>query len=199
MVDQLFQELAALPQVEAIALGGSRAGTAFDAASDYDVYLYCTGPIPESERSRILSRFCSVMELGNHFWEHEDNCTLNSGVDLDLLYRDLDAFCRDEHFAEFLPEYANLDELKAHYQRGGLGDVKVKKLLNNVLQEELAPIRAARQQWQKDIPGVYEILKKGSQVARAEAAQTLDQVKRAMRINYFEDGALIQSHVERYK
>ena len=111
----------------------------------------------------------------------------------------LDAFCRDEHFAEFLPEYANLDELKAHYQRGGLGDVKVKKLLNNVLQEELAPIRAARQQWQKDIPGVYEILKKGSQVARAEAAQTLDQVKRAMRINYFEDGALIQSHVEKYK
>lgn len=111
----------------------------------------------------------------------------------------LDAFCRDEHFAEFLPEYACLDELKAHYQRGGLGDVKVKKLLNNVLQAELAPIRAARQQWQKDIPGVYHILKQGSDRARAEAARTLDQVKRAMRINYFEDGALIQSHVERYQ
>lgn len=116
-----------------------------------------------------------------------------------VVFTYLDAFCRDAHFAEFLPDYACLDELKAHYQRGGLGDVKVKKLLNNVLQSELAPIRAARQQWQKDIPGVYDILKKGSDVARAEAAATLDEVKRAMRINYFEDGALIQSHVERYK
>lgn len=116
-----------------------------------------------------------------------------------VVFTYLDAFCRDAHFAEFLPDYACLDELKAHYQRGGLGDVKVKKLLNNVLQSELAPIRAARQQWQKDIPGVYNILKKGSDVARAEAAATLDEVKRAMRINYFEDGALIQSHVERYK
>lgn len=116
-----------------------------------------------------------------------------------VVFTYLDAFCRDAHFAEFLPDYACLDELKAHYQRGGLGDVKVKKLLNNVLQSELAPIRAARQQWQKDIPGVYDILKKGSDVARAEAAATLDEVKRAMRINYFEDGALIRSHVERYK
>ena len=116
-----------------------------------------------------------------------------------VVFTYLDAFCRDAHFAEFLPDYACLDELKAHYQRGGLGDVKVKKLLNNVLQSELAPIRAARQQWQKDIPGVYDILKEGSDVARAEAAATLDEVKRAMRINYFEDGALIQSHVERYK
>ena len=110
----------------------------------------------------------------------------------------LDAFCRDEHFAAFLPEYANLDELKAHYQRGGLGDVKVKKLLNNILQAELAPIRERRAQWQKDIPGVYEILRQGSIAARAEAAATLDEVKRAMRINYFEDGALIAAHVEKY-
>ncbi len=110
----------------------------------------------------------------------------------------LDAFARDEHFAEFLPDYANLTELKEHYQRGGLGDVKVKKLLNHILQEELAPIRQRRALWQNDIPGVYEILRKGSEVARAEAAETLSQVKRAMRINYFEDGALIQSHVEKY-
>lgn len=110
----------------------------------------------------------------------------------------LDAFCRDEHLAQFLPEYQNLDELKAHYQRGGLGDVKVKKLLNNILQAELAPIRARRAQWQQDIPGVYEILRKGSETARETAAQTLAEVKRAMRINYFEDGALIQSHVEKY-
>ena len=111
----------------------------------------------------------------------------------------LDAFCQDEHFAAFLPQYANRDALKAHYQRGGLGDVKVKKFLNSILQAELAPIRERRAQWQKDIPGVYEILKKGSEVARAEAAQTLADVKRAMRINYFEDGALIQSQVEKYR
>lgn len=110
----------------------------------------------------------------------------------------LDAFATDAHFAAFLPEYANLDELKAHYQRGGLGDVKVKKLLNHILQAELAPIRARRTQWQQDIPGVYEILRQGSNAARAEAAETLTEVKRAMRINYFEDGALIQSHVEKY-
>ncbi len=110
----------------------------------------------------------------------------------------LDAFCRDEHFPEFAPDYACLDEMKAHYQRGGLGDVKVKKLLNNILQAELSPIRERRAMWQKDIPGVYEILRKGSQVAREEAGRTLDDVKRAMRINYFEDGALIRSHVEKY-
>ena len=110
----------------------------------------------------------------------------------------LDAFCTDEHFAEFLPEYHNLQELKEHYQRGGLGDVKVKKLLNNVLQAELAPIRAARAAWQKDIAGVYDILRRGSQTAREQAADTLADVKRAMRINYFEDSALIQTQQEKY-
>ena len=99
----------------------------------------------------------------------------------------LDAFCNDGHFAEYLPEYANLDELKAHYQRGGLGDVKVKKFLNNVLQEELSPIRAKRAEYEKDIDGVYEILKKGSEVASAKAAETLREVKAAMKINYFDD------------
>lgn len=92
MVEQLFQELAALPQVEAIALGGSRAGSHFDAKSDYDVYLYCTAPVPEEARREILSRYCSRMEIDNHFWEQEDNCTLNNGVDIDILYRDLDGF-----------------------------------------------------------------------------------------------------------
>ena len=99
----------------------------------------------------------------------------------------LDAFCNDGHFAEYPPEYANLDELKAHYQRGGLGDVKVKKFLNNVLQEELSPIRAKRAEYEKDIDGVYEILKKGSEVASAKAAETLREVKAAMKINYFDD------------
>ena len=110
----------------------------------------------------------------------------------------LDAFCRDEHFAEFFPDYQNLDEMKEHYQRGGLGDVKVKKFLNNVIQSELAPIRARRKEFEKDIPYVYEVLKKGSEAAEAVAAETLADVKRAMRINYFEDRALIEEQSKRY-
>ncbi len=111
----------------------------------------------------------------------------------------LDAFCRQEHFAEFLPEYAGMDELKAHYQRGGLGDMKVKRFLNNVLQAELEPVRARRKEYQKDIPYVYEILKKGSEKAERAAAGTLADVKAAMRINYFDDAELIQSQVERFR
>ena len=99
----------------------------------------------------------------------------------------LDAFCKDEYFEEFWPEYKNLDELKAHYQRGGLGDVKVKKFLNKVLQAELAPIRARRKEWEQKLPEVFEILKEGSRVAEAKAAETLKDVKVAMRINYFDD------------
>lgn len=110
----------------------------------------------------------------------------------------LDAFCRDEHFDRYLPDYANLDELKAHYTRGGLGDMKVKRFLNSVLQEELEPIRQKRAEWEKDIPAVYEILKKGSETARAKAAKTLDEVKAAMKINYFDDIELIKSQAEKY-
>jgi len=110
----------------------------------------------------------------------------------------LDAFCKDEHFAEFLPDYANLDELKAHYTRGGLGDVKVKKFLNNVMQAELAPIRERRMQWEKDIPTVFDILKEGSEKAEKVAAETLAEVRRSMKINYFEDKALIKEQVEKY-
>lgn len=110
----------------------------------------------------------------------------------------LDAFCKDEHFEQFLPEYKNLDELKAHYQRGGLGDVKVKKFLNNVLQTVLEPIRARRKEFEENIPYVYEVLKKGSAVAEAEAAKTLAEVRSAMKINYFDDSALIQESIERY-
>ena len=110
----------------------------------------------------------------------------------------LDAFCKTEQFERYLPEYANLDELKDHYKRGGLGDVKVKKFLNNVLQEELEPIRNRRKELQKDIPYVYEVLKKGSEAAREVAAKTLDEVRASMKINYFEDQALIQSQAEKY-
>ena len=110
----------------------------------------------------------------------------------------LDAFCRDEHFERYLPDYANLDELKAHYERGGLGDVKVKKFLNNVMQEELEPIRARRKEFQQDIPEIYNILKKGSEAAREVAASTLNEVKSAMKINYFDDAELIKSQSEKY-
>ena len=110
----------------------------------------------------------------------------------------LDAFSKPGHFEEYLPEYASLEELKAHYQRGGLGDVKIKKFLNNVLQEELNPIRARRKEFEKDIPMVYDILKKGSEAAREAAAQTLSEVKSAMRINYFDDAELIKAQAEKY-
>ena len=110
----------------------------------------------------------------------------------------LDAFSRPEHFEEYMPDYANLDELKEHYRKGGLGDVKIKRFLNNVMQEELSPIRARRAEFEKDIPEVYNILKKGSDVARQTAAQTLSEVKRAMKIDYFEDQDLIRTQSERY-
>ena len=119
-------------------------------------------------------------------------------VEGNTVFTYLDAFSKPEHFEEYLPEYANLDELKEHYTRGGLGDVKIKKFLNNVIQEELAPIRARRAEYEKDIPAVYEILKKGSQVARATAAQTLSEVKRAMQINYFDDEELIKAQAQKY-
>ncbi|MFR5689741.1 MAG: tryptophan--tRNA ligase [Lachnospiraceae bacterium] len=111
----------------------------------------------------------------------------------------LDAFCKPEHFERYLPDYANLDELKAHYTRGGLGDVKVKKFLNNIVQEELEPIRKRRKEYEKDIPEVYNILRKGTEAAREVAAQTLAEVKSAMKINYFDDVELIKAQSEKYK
>lgn len=110
----------------------------------------------------------------------------------------LDAFATDEHFAVFLPEYKNLDELKAHYTRGGLGDMKVKRFLNEVLQSILEPIRARRKEYEKDIPAVYDILKRGSEKAERAAAATLSDVKTAMKINYFSDEELIRVQSEKY-
>lgn len=111
----------------------------------------------------------------------------------------LDAFSKQEHFDEFLPEYANLQELKDHYTRGGLGDVKVKKFLNKVLQAELEPIRKRRKEWENDIPAVYEILKEGSIKAEAVAAETLKEVKAAMRINYFDNDDMIREQEAKYQ
>lgn len=110
----------------------------------------------------------------------------------------LDAFCRPEHFERYLPDYASLDELKAHYTRGGLGDMKVKKFLAAIMQEELAPIRDRRKMFEKDISAVYDMLKKGCEVARETAAQTMDEVRRAMKINYFDDAALIAEQAKRF-
>ncbi|MCR5593514.1 MAG: tryptophan--tRNA ligase [Saccharofermentans sp.] len=110
----------------------------------------------------------------------------------------LDAFCKPEHFEMFENEHKSLDEMKEHYQRGGLGDVKVKKFLINVLEDELAPIRARREELQKDIPYVVDVLKKGTEAARVEAAKTLAEVKNAMKINYFEDEALIKSWQDKF-
>lgn len=119
-------------------------------------------------------------------------------VEGNAVFTYLDAFATDEDFAEFLPDYKNLDEMKDHYRRGGLGDVKCKKLLLNVINKELEPIRKRRAEYEKDIPAVYEILKAGTEVAIKEAAQTLSEVKDAMKINYFDDAALIQGQQEKY-
>ncbi len=110
----------------------------------------------------------------------------------------LDAFCRPEHFGLYLPEYPNLDELKAHYQRGGLGDMKVKKFLNAIMQEELEPIRNRRKEFEKDIPAIYDMLKKGCETARETAAATLDEVRKAMKINYFDDAELIAEQAKKF-
>ena len=132
---------------------------------------------PEEIKKKVMSMYTDP----NHLRVEDPGDTENNPV---FIY--LDAFCKDEDFAEFLPEYKNLDELKAHYQRGGLGDVKVKKFLNNVIQKELAPIRERRKMWKQKTTEVYEILHKGSLEAKEVAAKTLENVKRAMKINYFE-------------
>ena len=111
----------------------------------------------------------------------------------------LDAFCNDEHFTKYLPEYKNLDELKVHYQKGGLGDVKIKKFLFNVIEEVLTPIREKRKMYENKIEEVYNILEQGSIKAKEKASTTLKEVKEAMKINYFEDKELIKSHVKKYK
>lgn len=137
----------------------------------------------EDIRTKIMSMFTDP----NHIRVQDPGKVEGNPV---FIY--LDAFCRPEHFEEFLPDYNNLDELKAHYQRGGLGDVRVKKFLNNVIQSELEPIRNRRKMWEKNLPDVYDILKKGSAAARETAAKTLDDVRHSMRIDYFTDDNLLK-------
>ena len=144
---------------------------------------------PKEVQKKIMSMYTDPLHLRN-----EDPCH----EELNAVFTYLDAFCKPEHFERYLPEYAGLDELKAHYQRGGLGDVKIKKFLNKIIQEELEPIRARRKEYEKDIAAVYDILKAGTEAARETAAQTMDEVKKAMKIDYFNDRSLLEGQEEKY-
>lgn len=144
---------------------------------------------PEEVRKKIMSMYTDP----DHIRVQDPG-----KIEGNTVFTYLDAFCKPEHFERYWSEYANLDELKAHYQRGGLGDVKVKKFLNHVIQEELDPIRQRRKELQKDIPAIYEILREGSAKAREVAAQTLHDVRDAMKINYFDDTDLIASQSEKF-
>ncbi|MDD3201465.1 MAG: tryptophan--tRNA ligase [Bacteroidales bacterium] len=145
---------------------------------------------PEEIRKKVMSMYTDPDHI-----KVEDP----GKVEGNTVFTYLDAFCRPEHFGKYLPDYQSLDELKAHYMKGGLGDVKVKKFLNAVLQEELEPIRNRRKEFQKDIPYVYQVLKQGSMEAQKAAAQTLADVKSAMKINYFDDVDLISAQSEKYR
>lgn len=145
---------------------------------------------PECVSQKIMGMFTDPLHLKVSDPGH---------IEGNAVFTYLDAFCEDRHFAEYLPDYANLDELKAHYQRGGLGDVKIKKFLNRIIQEELEPIRARRKEYEKDLGTVYDILKAGSEAARAMAQATLEEVKAAMRINYFDDQSFLESYKEKYE
>ena len=120
-------------------------------------------------------------------------------VEGNVVFTYLDAFSTEEHFAKFLPEYENLDQMKEHYRRGGLGDGTCKKFLFNIMEDILQPIRERRAEYEQDIPKVYDILKRGSETARAEAARTLADVRKAMKIDYFDDAQLIAEHTEKYR
>ena len=150
------------------------------------IYLSDTA---EEVQKKIMGMFTDP----NHLKVSDPGCVEGNAV-----FTYLDAFCRDDHFEKFWPEYANLDELKDHYRRGGLGDVKVKRFLNHIMQEELEPIRARRKELEQHIPEIYEILRKGSMEAAKVADQTLEEVKRAMKINYFEDAQLIAEQAKRF-
>lgn len=154
---------------------------------DNCIYLSET---PEEVRKKVMSMYTDPEHI-----KVQDPGKLEGNT----VFIYLDAFCRDEHFERYLPEYKNLHELKEHYTRGGLGDVKVKKFLNAILQEELAPIRSRRKEFEKDIPGVYHILQEGSHRAREAASTTLAEVRAAMKINYFDDVNLINEQAKRFQ
>ena len=150
------------------------------------IYL---GDDPEEIKAKVFSMFTDP----DHLRVEDPGKTEGNTV-----FTYLDAFCLPEHFGEFLPEYESLDELKAHYRRGGLGDMKVKRFLNSIIQAELEPIRTRRREYQKRIPEVYEMLREGSKKAEQKAMETLDEVKRAMKINYFDNDEFLKSQLEKF-
>ena len=170
-----------LPQ-NAVAQALAHLGLAIDAGQAQAGCIYLSDE-PEDIKKKIMSMYTDP----NHLRVQDPGKVEGNPV---FIY--LDAFCRPEHFAEFWPEYQNLDEVKAHYQRGGLGDMKVKKFLNSVMQAELEPIRTRRKEWEQRLPEVVEILKEGSAYAEKTAAATLDEVRKAMRIDYFENDNLLK-------
>ena len=143
----------------------------------------------EEVKKKVMSMYTDPLHI---------NVSDPGHIEGNTVFTYLDAFCKPEHFGLYNPEYNSLDELKAHYQRGGLGDMKVKRFLLNILQGELEPIRNRRKEFEKDIPAIYDMLHKGSEAAREVAAQTLDDVRRAMRINYFDDAELIAEQAKRF-
>lgn len=149
--------------------------------------------LSDSEKD-VKSKVMSMFTDPNHI-----QITDPGKVEGNTVFTYLDAFCTDDDFSEFLPDYKNLDELKDHYRRGGLGDVKIKKFLNNILQKELSPIREKRKHYEQNIPEIFDMLLKGSEDAREVGAETLKKVKAAMGINYFEDVDLINKQQEKYK
>lgn len=149
--------------------------------------------LSDSEKD-VKSKVMSMFTDPNHI-----QITDPGKVEGNTVFTYLDAFCVDDDFSEFIPEYKNLDELKDHYRRGGLGDVKIKKFLNNILQKELSPIREKRKHYEQNIPEIFDMLLKGSEDARKVGAETLKKVKAAMGINYFEDVELINKQQQKYK
>ena len=143
----------------------------------------------------------SVWQKVRSMYTDPEHINLNDPghVEGNAVFTYLDAFSKPEHFAQYWPEYQNLDELKDHYRRGGLGDMKCKKFLNQILNEFLEPMRQRRHEFEQDIPEIYNILKKGTEKARETAAHTMDEVRRAMQINYFDDAELIRSQAERFR
>lgn len=167
-------------------LPGTDGGAKMSKSLNNCIYLSDT---PEDLKKKIMGMFTDP----NHLRVEDPGQVEGNPV---FIY--LEAFAKDEHFEKFLPEYKNLEELKAHYTRGGLGDVKVKKFLLAVMEDTLAPIRARRAEYEKDIPAVLEILKQGSIKAEAKAAKTLDRVKASMRINYFDDQDYLDEQAKKY-
>lgn len=184
----LVEPTALLPENEACKrLPGTDGKAKMSKSLGNCIYLADTA---DEVRTKIMSMYTDPLHLMVSDPGHLEGNTV---------FTYLDAFAKDEHFERYQPDYANLQEMKDHYTRGGLGDVKVKKLLNNIMQETLEPIRARRKELEKDIPAVYDVLKKGSEAAREVAAQTLHEVKDAMRINYFDDVELIRAQSEKYQ